>query len=108
MFSNKDLKKQNKTKETVAEASAHPDGRVQLLQHVGVKKYGVTVVGLESHHGHLHLVGLEQDVNREVHQEIELLVVQTGKDSESFVFFGVILRNAISFSTSPSYLSSAS
>lgn len=93
----------------MAEASAHPDGRVQLLQHVGVKKYCVTVVGLESHHGHLHLVGLEQDVNREVHQEIELLVVQTGKDGESFVFFCFfLLRKAISFSTSPSYLSSAS
>lgn len=75
---------------------------------MGVKKHGVTVVGLESHHGHLHLVGLEQDVNREVHQEIELLVMQTGKDSKSLFFFSFFLRNAISFSTSPSYLSSAS
>lgn len=81
MFSDKD--KRNETREHVAVASVHPDGGVQLLQHVRVKKQGVAVVGLESHHGHLHLVGLEQDVKCEVHQEIELLVVQTGKDSES-------------------------
>lgn len=72
-----------------------------------VKEYGVAVVGLESLHWHFHLVGLEQDLKREVHQEIELLVVQTGKDSESFSTLGLRL-SVIRVFKSPSYLSSAS
>lgn len=61
---------------------AYPHGSVQLLQHAGMKKYGVGVVGLKAHHGHLHLVRLEQDVKHEVHQEIELLVMQTARGAQ--------------------------